>query len=157
MLKILGVGTLSSTFGCWLGAIISYFLVRSSFGSKIREKVALRISKSPVLQALDQLTEREGLKFIILARLSAFLPFSPTNYVIAVSSVSLRDYAHGTIYIWPQNLLMVYMGATASTIQEALSGGQEMTLTDEAIMVGSLVAAVAGVLWTTLYVRRIMR
>lgn len=66
--------------------------------------------------------ELDGLKFIILARLSVFVPYNWANYVIASTSVSFKDYAYGTLYIMPECLFMVYLGTTASNINDAISG-----------------------------------
>ena len=60
--------------------------------------------------------EDEGLKFIILARLSVLVPFNVSNYVLGTTSVSYADFANGTLYIAPMCLFMVYIGTTAANI-----------------------------------------
>ena len=105
---------------------------------------------------MDKLMEEEGLKFIILARLSVIVPFNVSNYVLGSTSVSYADFANGTLYIMAMCAFIVYIGTTVSTIQEAIDGTHPASNIDVAIMIFSIIVAVIGIVWTTVIVKQIL-
>ena len=106
------MGTASIFIGVWCGAMIAFLIARYI----CRDFVEKYFKKRPIFRAMDKLMEQEGLKFIILARLSVIVPFNVSNYVLGSTSVSYGDFATGTLYILPMCSFMVYIGTTASTI-----------------------------------------
>lgn len=72
-----------------------------------------------ILSAVNTAIERNGVKVMILLRLSPLVPFSGFNFIAGLTKVSLRDYLLGTVGIVPGTLAFVYIGAsTAGTMNE---------------------------------------
>jgi uncharacterized membrane protein YdjX (TVP38/TMEM64 family) len=59
---------------------------------------------------------REGLKLVLLTRLSPAFPFSLLNLAYGLSQVSLRDYTLGLIGILPGTVLFCALGALAGDV-----------------------------------------
>ena len=98
--------------GAFLGAQITFLLGRKFFKTSIQR----RISAFPKFQAVQQAVSKEGLKLIILTRLSPAFPFSLLNLIYSLSDVSLRDFTIGLIAIFPGTLLFCGLGAVAGDI-----------------------------------------
>ncbi|NDC15123.1 MAG: TVP38/TMEM64 family protein [Synechococcaceae bacterium WB9_2_170] len=128
--------------GACLGAEAAFLLGRSW----LREWSRSRLSAFPKLRAIEQGVSREGLKLVLLTRLSPAFPFSLLNLAYGLSEVSLRDYTVGLIGIIPGTLLFCGLGALAGDVArfgEVLSG-QADPLT-WALRIAGLVATVGSV------------
>lgn len=145
----LAVGTFSVFIGAWLGALIAFLIGRYIYRDQIR-KYSM---KRPILRAIDSTMETQGLKLIILMRLSLLVPFNLSNYVFGISAVKYRDFAIGTLGLFPIVLFFVYIGTTMSNIHEAISGNAEVTTLEIVVMVFGTLIALTGLLYTTLLVR----
>jgi len=100
----------------------------------------------PKLLAIEQAVSREGLKLVLLTRLSPAFPFSLLNFAYGLSEVSLRDYSIGLIGILPGTILFCGLGALAGDVArfgEVLSG--EADAGTWALRIGGLLATVASV------------
>ena len=83
--------------GACLGAEISFLLGRTL----LRNWVQRRMADFPKLQVVQKAVSREGLKLILLTRLSPVFPFSLLNFAYGLSDVSFRDYLIGLLAIAP--------------------------------------------------------
>jgi uncharacterized membrane protein YdjX (TVP38/TMEM64 family) len=84
----------------------------------------------PRLLAIEQAVSREGLRLVLLTRLSPAFPFSLLNLAYGLSEVSLRDYSIGLIGIIPGTILFCGLGALAGDVArfgEVLSGKADTT------------------------------
>lgn len=107
--------------GACLGAEAAFLLGRSW----LREWSRRRLSAFPKLLAIEQGVSREGLKLVLLTRLSPAFPFSLLNLAYGLSDLSLRDYTVGLIGIIPGTMLFCGLGALAGDVArfgEVLSG-----------------------------------
>ena len=107
--------------GACLGAEIVFLLGRG----RLRNWARRRLAALPKLQAVEQAVSREGLKLVLLTRLSPAFPFSLLNLAYGLSEVSLRDYTIGLIGILPGTILFCGLGALAGDVArfgEVLSG-----------------------------------
>ncbi|MEB3166177.1 MAG: TVP38/TMEM64 family protein [Cyanobacteriota bacterium] len=114
-------GTLVVFVGACLGAEAAFLLGRGWLRSWARR----RLAAVPRLQAVEQAVSREGLKLVLLTRLSPAFPFSLLNLAYGLSEVSLRDYTIGLIGILPGTVLFCGLGALAGDVArfgEVLSG-----------------------------------
>jgi uncharacterized membrane protein YdjX (TVP38/TMEM64 family) len=114
-------GSLIVFVGACLGAQAAFLLGRTWLRSWARR----RLAAVPKLQAIEQAVSREGLKLVLLTRLSPAFPFSLLNFAYGVSEVSLRDYSIGLIGILPGTILFCGLGALAGDVArfgEVLSG-----------------------------------
>ena len=135
-------GSLIVFVGACLGAEAAFLLGRTW----LREWARRRLSAVPKLQAVEQAVSREGLKLVLLTRLSPAFPFSLLNFAYGLSEVNLRDYSIGLIGILPGTILFCGLGALAGDVArfgEVLSG--EADAGTWALRIGGLLATVASV------------
>jgi uncharacterized membrane protein YdjX (TVP38/TMEM64 family) len=107
--------------GASLGALAVFVLGRTWLQGWARR----RLAAAPKLQAVEQAVSREGLRLVLLTRLSPAFPFSLLNLAYGLSEVSLRDYTIGLIGILPGTILFCGLGALAGDVarfQQVLSG-----------------------------------
>lgn len=98
--------------GACLGAQAGFLLGRGRWRGWARR----RLAGAPRLQAVEQAVSREGLKLVLLTRLSPAFPFSLLNLAYGLSAVSLRDYSLGLIGILPGTILFCGLGALAGDV-----------------------------------------
>lgn len=128
--------------GASLGAIVVFLLGRSW----LREWARRRLASSPKLLAIEQAVSREGLKLVVLTRLSPAFPFSLLNLAYGLSEVSFRVYAIGLIAILPGTVLFCALGALAGDVArfgEVLSGRADAGTW--ALRIVGLVATIASI------------
>ncbi len=116
-----GLGSVVVFFGASLGALAAFLLGRTWLRAWARR----RLSAVPKLLAIEQAVSREGLRLVLLTRLSPAFPFSLLNLAYGLSDVSLRDYTLGLIGIVPGTILFCSLGALAgdaARFGEVLSG-----------------------------------
>ncbi len=114
-------GTLLVFVGACLGAEAAFLLGRHW----LRDWARSRLAALPKLQAVEQAVSREGLRLVLLTRLSPAFPFSLLNLAYGLSEVSLRDYSLGLIGILPGTVLFCGLGAVAGDVArfaEVLAG-----------------------------------
>ena len=135
-------GSLIVFVGACLGAEAAFLLGRTWMRNWARR----RLAAVPKLLAIEQAVSREGLKLVLLTRLSPAFPFSLLNFAYGLSEVSLRDYTIGLIGILPGTILFCGLGALAGDVArfgEVLSG--EADAGTWALRIGGLLATVASV------------
>ena len=71
-----------------IGAVIAFTLGRTV----LRGWVQAQIAKNQTLQIVDRVVGQEGLKLMVLLRLSGIAPFVLTNYAMGVTSVTLGQF-----------------------------------------------------------------
>jgi uncharacterized membrane protein YdjX (TVP38/TMEM64 family) len=106
------LGSLVVFIGASLGAIAVFLLGRSW----LREWARRRLAAAPKILAIEQAVSREGLKLVLLTRLSPAFPFSLLNLAYGLSDVSLRDYCLGLMGILPGTVLFCALGALAGDV-----------------------------------------
>jgi len=135
-------GSLVVFVGACLGAEAAFLLGRTW----LREWARRRLSAVPKLQAVEQAVSREGLKLVLLTRLSPAFPFSLLNFAYGLSEVSWRDYSIGLVAILPGTVLFCGLGALAGDVArfgEVLSGRADAGTW--ALRIVGLLATVASV------------
>jgi uncharacterized membrane protein YdjX (TVP38/TMEM64 family) len=98
--------------GASLGAVAAFLLGRHW----LRDWARRRLATVPKLQAIEVAVSREGLRLVLLTRLSPAFPFSLLNLAYGLSEVSLRDYCIGLIGILPGTVLFCALGALAGDV-----------------------------------------
>jgi uncharacterized membrane protein YdjX (TVP38/TMEM64 family) len=135
-------GSLIVFVGACLGAEIVFLLGRGW----LRNWARRRLAATPSLQQVEQAVSREGLRLVLLTRLSPAFPFSLLNLAYGLSEVSLRDYSIGLVGILPGTVLFCGLGALAGDVarfQEVLTGAADPGTW--ALRLIGLVATVASV------------
>jgi len=98
--------------GASLGALLVFLLGRTWLRGWARR----RLEAAPKLRAVEQAVSREGLRLVLLTRLSPAFPFSLLNLAYGLSEVSWRDYSLGLIGILPGTILFCGLGALAGDV-----------------------------------------
>lgn len=138
-------GSLIVFAGACLGAQVAFLLGRH----RLRHWALRRLATRPKLQAIERAVSREGLKLVLLTRLSPAFPFSLLNLAYGLSEVSLRDYSIGLLAILPGTVLFCGLGelaGDASRFGAVLAGGtgpagQALTLLGITATVAAMVVA----------------
>ena len=118
-------GTWGGSFLVFLGACLgaeAAFLLGRTW---LRDWARRRLLTFPKLLAIEKGVSREGLKLVLLTRLSPAFPFSLLNFAYGLSEVSLRDYTLGLVGIIPGTILFCGLGALAGDVArfgDVLSG-----------------------------------
>src|SRR5207249_440641 len=97
---------------------------------------------------------REGLKIVLLVRLSPIFPFTLLNYALGLTRVAVRDYVVGSLVgMLPGTLMYVYLGSLVTSLTELAAGRPSGGALQKVFYFGGLVATIA----VTLYVTRVAR
>lgn len=107
--------------GASIGSICSFLLGRYLF----RNCVMVMAQSYPLFHAIDAALEHNGLKIMILLRLSPLIPFNALDYLSGITSIPLRDYALALVGILPGALMLSFVGASASSLSESTSSGNQ--------------------------------
>jgi uncharacterized membrane protein YdjX (TVP38/TMEM64 family) len=145
------VGTLLVSPVSVTAATIAFLLGRTV----ARGWIAERVQRDPRFAAVDAAIEREGLKIVLLLRLSPVIPFNVLNYALGLTRVRLRDYVLGSfVGMLPGTFLYVYLGSLVTTAASLGSGGASAGTAQHAIYWGGLAATVLVTLFVTRLARR---
>lgn len=146
-------GSIYVFIGASLGAILAFAIGRYL----ARGWVARQIEGNGQFQAIDRAVAREGLKIVVLTRLSPVLPYTLLNYAFGLTQVNLRDYTLGCLGMIPGTVAYVYIGSLAGDLATMGMAGQalsrEATIVQWAIRGVGLLATLA----IAFYVARIAR
>lgn len=125
----------------------------------LRTRVERRLGSDPRVLAIDRAIGENGLKLVVLLRLSPVLPFNLLNYALALTSVRLRDYLLGSaIGMFPATVLYVYLGSLLTSGTELLSGRRPAGgPAGSALYWGGLAATLAVVILVTRASRAALR
>ncbi len=137
---------IGATLGATLAFLVGRYLARGWIFNKIESNQKFK--------AIDKAVGREGLKIVLLTRLSPVFPFNLLNYGLGVTGVSLKDYVLGSVGMIPGTIMYVYLGSLAGNI--ATIGGADQPNNPAitwAIRIIGFIATVA----VTLYVTRVAR
>lgn len=149
-LLVVFVGTLAVFTGAWIGAMIAFVTARYILHQQVKDYSKRR----PLLKAVDLILKSQGLKIIILLRLSMLVPFNISNFVFGASAVQLRHFAIGTLGMIPLVAFFVYLGTSVSDLHEVVSGQHQMSRTEIALMVAGTLFALIGLVFTSVMVKR---
>ena len=144
-------GSIYVFIGATIGATLAFLVGRYLARSWISQKIA----GNQKFSAIDRAVGNEGLKIVLLTRLSPVFPFNLLNYGLGITGVSLKDYVLGSVGMIPGTIMYVYIGSLAGSI--ATIGGETQPdanpVAQWAIRIIGFVATVA----VTLYVTKIAR
>lgn len=99
-------GSLYALTGATLGATLSFLLVRYA----AREAIERRLEGNPRFQAIDHAIAQQGIKIVLLLRLSPIFPFNLLNYALGLTKIPLKSYLFASIGMLPGTVLYTYSG-----------------------------------------------
>ncbi len=112
-------GTIVASTASAIAATAAFLVARTI----ARQRVARWAASDPRFAALDAAIGDDGLKLVILVRLSPLIPFNVLNYALGLTRVRLRDYALGSFLgMLPVTLLYVYVGSLAGQLASIARG-----------------------------------
>ncbi len=114
-------GALIAFVAAVLGATASFLIARYV----ARDSIARRFGGNAKFAAIDRAIGEEGLKIAFLLRLTPAVPFNFLNYILGLTTVSLRDYGLAFIGMIPGTFLYVYIGSLTTEVAAATAGGAE--------------------------------
>ena len=144
------MGSVYVFVGATLGAIAAFLVGRYL----ARDWVSQKIDGNQNFAVIDRAVAREGLKIVILTRLSPIFPFNLLNYAFGITGVALRDFALGSIGMIPGTILYVYIGSLAGDL--ARIGSAEPT-TNPAVQWAIRIVGLLATLAVTIYITRLAR
>ena len=141
------IGSFVVFIGAFVGAHLTFYLGRTF----LKEWAQNKVSNFPKVQIMEKAVKREGLKVILLTRLSPLFPFGLLNFTYGLSEVKVLDFTLGMIAILPGTILYCSLGSLAlevSNFEDVLSGRSELS---------SFVWSLISILSTILVVILILR
>lgn len=131
------------------------FLMGRTFLRKFAER---RIGESPLARAIDTAIEREGLKLVLLLRLSPLVPFNLLNYMLSLSRVRTGSYVLGSFLgMLPGTAAYVYLGSLAPAAAEITSAPAEGAGLRTGVYAVGLVATIVVAVITTRAARQALK
>ena len=137
---------IGATIGATLAFLVGRYLARGW--------VSQRIAGNQKFAAIDRAVGREGLKIVLLVRLSPIFPFNLLNYALGVTGVKLKDYFLGSVGMIPGTIMYVYLGSLAGNLATI---GVESAPTNPAVTWAIRVIGFIATVAVTLFVTRIAR
>ncbi|MGG6295103.1 TVP38/TMEM64 family protein [Leptolyngbya sp. AN02str] len=145
-------GSVYVVIAATLGAIVA-FLIGRYFA---RNWVTQQLLAHPKFQAIDKAIAHEGLKIVLLSRLSPILPFNLLNYAFGATCVSLKDYAIGSVGMIPGSVMYVYLGSLVGDIAQ-LGMPQELNSQAQLAKWGVKIVGSLATIAVTLYIAHISK
>ena len=143
-------GSLYVLIGAIAGETCAFLLGRYLARDWIIEK----IEHNQTFAALDRALNQEGVKIILLTRLSPIFPFSLLNYAFGITGISLRDYFIGSIGMIPMTITYVYLGSLAGNIATL---GEATELANSQLQWTIRIIGFMATVAATFYITRIAR
>jgi len=128
-------------FGAFLGSLATFLLGRYLF----RDWVVRLAASYTIFRAVDRALQGNGLKIMILLRLSPLIPYNALDYMSGVTSISLWAYSIALIAILPGTVMFTYIGATASSLVDGTKEATENGTIRIFSMVFGVTFAILGV------------
>ena len=120
--------------------------------------IAERVSRDPRFAAIDTAIEREGLKIVLLLRLSPVFPFNVLNYALGLTRVRLSHYLLGSfVGMLPGTFLYVYLGSLVTTAASLGATAETGGAAQQVIYWGGLAATVLVTIFITRLARRALK
>ncbi len=108
------LGTIYVFTAACLGAILTFFIARSFLQDWIRK----RLESLPKFDLIEESIINQGLKVVILTRLSPAFPFGLLNFAYGLSRIDFKDFVIGLIAILPGTILYCSLGSIAVEIAQ---------------------------------------
>lgn len=145
-----GLGTVYVFMGAMIGATAAFLVGRYLARSWVTQKIA----GNSKFRAIDQAVGQDGLRIVLLTRLSPVFPFNFLNYAFGLTGVSIKGYVLGSLGILPGTVMYVYLGSLASNLALIGTAAQPTNSNLQwAIRIMGLVATIA----VTVHVTRLAK
>lgn len=152
-------------FGLFWGTVYSFIASVVGAGAAflcsrhlVRDRIARRVVADPRFERIDRAICRDGLRVMLLIRLSPVFPFSLLNYALGLSRVRFSHYMLGSISMLPGTALYVYPGMVAGQVIALGAGRAQPRGSGYWVLMGTgLVVTALAVVLLTRIARRALR
>jgi uncharacterized membrane protein YdjX (TVP38/TMEM64 family) len=142
--------TIAVSLGSTAGAAAAFLVGRTL----LRGWVEARVARNPKFRAIDQAVAEQGLKIVLLTRLSPVFPFTLLNYAFGLTRVRFRDYVLASwIGMFPGTVTYVYLGSLLDELADVAAGKAGKSM-EQKILFG---VGLAATLVVTVFVTRLAR
>ncbi|CAE7215910.1 unnamed protein product [Symbiodinium pilosum] len=147
-------GTAAVFSGVSVGGLMAFAIGRTLF----RSCLARRLHRLEWVEVLDEIVEQEGWKFVLVARMSPFLPLEALNYACSLTSLSATGFALGSLGSLPITAFWVWTAASAESLRMSSETDSSVTprkvysRSDLAVMIGLTVimlCVLTGLVWSS--------
>jgi len=141
------MGTIYVFIGATLGALLTFMSGRIL----LRNWIQGRLNSFPKLQSIEKSITNEGLRLVILSRLSPIFPFGLLNLAYGLSEVKIKDFLIGLIAILPGTFVYCSLGSLAievSKFQQVIDNREDL---------GSFVFSLVGIIATIIIAILVLR
>eukprot|EP00753_Platysulcus_tardus_P018351 PLAT6834.1.p1 GENE.PLAT6834.1~~PLAT6834.1.p1 ORF type:complete len:312 (+),score=139.44 PLAT6834.1:37-972(+) len=138
------IGSASVFVGATLGACAAFLVGRYL----LRDTVEQWAKKYKVMQAIERALEKQGLRTVLLLRLSPAIPFNAFNYLMGLTSVKFRDYLFGSVGMLPGTITFVFFGSALGGLSDTTGDRtpEQQQIQLIILIVGSILAIVGIIL-----------
>ena len=126
--------------------------------SVARGWVAKRVHADTRFAAIDAAVGRNGLRLVMLLRLSPVFPFNLLNYALGLTRIRLRDFVLGSfVGMLPGTVLYVYLGSLVTSASAMSSEDGAAGTLQQVLYWAGLAASVMVVIIVTKVARRALK
>ncbi len=142
----LWIGTALVSVGSVVGATLAFLLSRTILHDWVQQKT----QNFPKWKAVQSVIEKNGLKMIMLLRLTPVFPFSLLNYFLGVTRMKWHHYILGSwVAMLPGTFLYVYLGSIAKSINQIIQGETQSSPAQKILLGVGLLVTLYIVVWVT--------
>lgn len=147
-------GTLTASVGSTLGACAAFLAGRTI----ARGWVQKRMAGYPRFRAIDDAVGTQGLRVVLLLRLSPMFPFNLLNYGLGLTGVPFWKYAAGSwLGMLPGTIMYVYIGTVVRSLTAVAAGTREATMAERVFFWAGLGVTIGAAFFVTRLARRALR
>ena len=148
------VGTITVSIGSTVGACAAFLVGRTI----ARDWIASKVARNEKFGAIDRAVGAQGLKIVLLTRLSPVFPFNLLNYAFGLTKIPFWQYALGSwVGMLPATVMYVYFGAGLRSLAELSTGQVETGRAGQIFFLAGLVATVVVTIFVTRLARNALR
>ncbi|KAL7563154.1 hypothetical protein ACA910_014433 [Epithemia clementina (nom. ined.)] len=145
--KAVLLGSITVLLGSAIGSICSFLLGRYLF----RDLALHFAAKYPMFRAIDSALEGNGLKIMILLRLSPLIPYNILDYLSGVTAIALWQFIVALIGMLPGTVMFCAIGAAASSLADGEKWVEENRVVRISAICGGLLFTIVGVAVASYY------
>ena len=125
-----------------LGSSASFGVARTV----ARDRVTRWLARDPRAAAVNDAIAAEGVKVVLLLRLSPLFPYNVLNYALGLSRVRYRDFVLGSLGMLPGTVLYTYYGTIVGDVAALAAGTAPVRGVEYYVLLGVGLLATATVM-----------
>ena len=107
-------------------------------------------SKNLKFRAIEKAVKENGVKFVVLIRLTPIFPFNLLNYLLGIIAISATDNMKAMLGMLPGTIVYVYLGASLQSIADISSSGSwSSNISTIVLMVVGTILSFVGLVWVS--------